>query len=120
MGVVCGFQDQHMAIFGGLNFMDFAGKEEFEQRNDEPLATIEPLQDRIVMPPLILAHTGVQHHSGAVHRSPRERWLAGEPLVRGNYARIAALGRRGKRALVEQNWPLFGALMNENHALVAE
>lgn len=27
LGVLCGFQDQHMAVFGGLNFMDFYGKE---------------------------------------------------------------------------------------------
>jgi galactokinase/mevalonate kinase-like predicted kinase len=120
MGVVCGFQDQHMAIFGGLNFMDFAGKEQLEQRDDEPLATIEPLAQRVTMPPILLAHTGVQHHSGQVHSSPRERWLAGEPLVRRNYARIAELARTGKRALVQQDWTRLGELMNENHALVAE
>src|SRR6185436_13554699 len=43
MGVMCGFQDQHMAVFGGLNFMDFAGKESLEQRDDEPLAIVEQL-----------------------------------------------------------------------------
>ncbi|MCS6776256.1 MAG: hypothetical protein RMJ43_07890 [Chloroherpetonaceae bacterium] len=120
MGIVCGLQDQHMAIFGGLNFMNFAGKEMLEQRDDEPLATVEPLQDVVGTPPLLLAHTGMQHDSSSVHRSPRERWLAGEPLVRRHYARIAELAVRGKRALVERNWPLLGALMNENHALVAE
>jgi mevalonate kinase len=109
-----------MAIFGGLNFMDFAGKEQLEQRDDEPLATIEPLAQRVTMPPILLAHTGVQHHSGQVHSSPRERWLAGEPLVRRNYARIAELARTGKRALVQQDWTRLGELMNENHALVAE
>jgi galactokinase/mevalonate kinase-like predicted kinase len=120
MGVVCGFQDQHMAVFGGLNFMDFAGKEELQQRDDEPLATIEPLAALLPDPPLLLANTGVQHHSGTVHRSPRERWLAGEPLVRSHYARIAQLARLGKRALIERDWPRLGALMNENHTLVAE
>ena len=43
MGITCGFQDQHMAAFGGLNYMDFRGKESLEQRDDEPLATVEPL-----------------------------------------------------------------------------
>src|SRR6185369_17089677 len=80
MGIVCGLQDQHMAVFGGLNFMNFAGKEMLEQSDDEPLATIEPLAARVPHPPLVLAHTGIQHHSGTVHKSPRERWLAGEPL----------------------------------------
>lgn len=120
MGVVCGFQDQHMTIFGGLNYMNFAGKESLEQRETEPLATIEPLAAFIPSPPLLLAHTGVQHHSGSVHRSPRERWEAGEPLVRNHFALIASLAPMGKRALIAQDWSTLGALMNENHALVAE
>jgi galactokinase/mevalonate kinase-like predicted kinase len=120
MGIVCGLQDQHMAVFGGLNFMDFAGKEMLQQRDDEPLVTIEPLAALHPEPPLLLAHTGIQHHSGTVHKSPRERWLAGEPLVRRNYAHLAELALRGKRALIEQDWPRLGALMDENHALVSE
>lgn len=120
MGVVCGHQDQHMAIFGGLNFMDFAGKESLTQSEEEPFATVEPLGAFFPNPPFILAHTGKQHHSGTVHRSPRERWLAGEPLVRQSYLRIAELARHGKRALLQNNLQLLGKLMNENHALVRE
>ena len=119
MKVTCGFQDQHMAIFGGLNFMDFAGKESLSQAPDEPLATIESLSAFVPAPPFLLAHTGVQHHSGTVHASPRERWLKGETLVRNNYSRIAELARSAKRAIVEGDWAKVGALMNENHALVA-
>lgn len=118
MQVVCGHQDQHMAVFGGINFMDFRGKESLRQSEDEPYATIESLTALAPRPPLMLAHTGVQHHSGAVHRSPRERWLAGEPLVRESYERIANLARIGKRALIENDWKRLGELMNENHALV--
>lgn len=120
MGVTCGFQDQHMAVFGGLNFMDFRGKEELAQRPDEPLATVEPLQERAPAPPLILAHTGVQHHSGQVHATPRQRWLEGDPIVRLTYARVGELGWMAKRALVEANWQRLGDIMNENHALVAD
>ncbi len=120
MHIVCGLQDQHMAVFGGLNFMNYAGKEALEQTDDEPLATVEPLADRAPMPPLILAHTGIQHHSGKVHQSPRDRWLAGEPSVRRNYARLGALAIQGKRALITGDWQRLGALMDENHALVAE
>lgn len=124
MKVTCGLQDQHMTVFGGLNFMDFSRKQALEQKDDEPLVTVEPLSlwmgERLQQPPLLLAHTGVQHHSGTVHRSPRERWLAGEHLLIDAYTEIAGLARRGKRALVEQNWPLLGELMNENHRIVAE
>ncbi|CCW34043.1 mevalonate kinase [Chthonomonas calidirosea] len=119
LGVLCGFQDQHMAVFGGLNFMDFYGKESLEQREDEPLATIEPLTERCSVPPLLLAHTGVQHHSGTVHKSPRQRWEEGDTEVRSGYTRIMALARRGKRALIEQDWQKLGEVMNENHAIVA-
>ena len=120
MGVVCGFQDQHMAVFGGLNFMDFAGKQSLEQRDEEPLATVEPLAALCPAPPLLLAHTGVQHHSGTVHQSPRQRWLAGEPLVVRHYETIGKMAIPGKRALIARDWQTLGALMNENHALIAE
>jgi len=119
LGVLCGLQDQHMAVFGGLNFMDFRGKEMLEQRDDEPLATVEPLAGRCVLPPLVAAHTGVRHHSGAVHRTPRERWLAGETEVVEAYRRIAEIARLAKRALLDGDWPALGSLMNENHAVVA-
>jgi mevalonate kinase len=69
---------------------------------------------------LLLAHTGVQHHSSAVHSSPRQRWLNGEPLFRSTYTEIAGLARRGKRALIEGDWIKLGALMDENHRLVAQ
>lgn len=119
MGILCGLQDQHMAVFGGLNYMDFAGKAQLEQRDDEPLATIEPLAPHIGAVPLIAVHTGIRHHSGNVHRSARDRWLAGEDDVVRGYAEIARLARLGKRALLRRNWLQLGALMNENHAIVA-
>ena len=120
MNIICGLQDQHMTVFGGLNFMDFQGKEQLEQHDDEPLATVEPLSSFVPAPPLLLAHTGIQHHSGSVHRSPRQRWLDGEWLVHHNFSQMAALARKGKRALIEQDWGRLGDLMNENHKLISE
>ncbi len=120
MWVMCGLQDQHMAVFGGLNYMDFARKEMLEQRDDEPLATIEPLAPYVHRVPVITAHTGIAHHSGVVHQSPRDRWLAGEQQVRDAYTRIAELARLGKRALLARHWPALGKLMDENHAIVSE
>ena len=119
MGIICGFQDQHMAVFGGLNFMDFSGKESLNQRNVEPLAVIEPLAAFVPAPPLIAAHTGVKHHSGAVHTTPRQRWLSGEAAVTSGYSRIADLAHLAKRALLEEDWPTLGNLMNENHKITA-
>ena len=120
MGILCGLQDQHMAVFGGLNFMDFAGKQDLEQRDDEPMATVEPLGPYIPRLPLIAAHTGTQHDSGVVHKSPRKRWLAGDPVVHEAFKQIASLAGPAKRALFARDWPALGALMNENHRIVAD
>jgi len=119
LGVLCGFQDQHMAVFGGINLIDCRGKASLEQRDDEPLATVEPLTAYCRELPLLAAHTGVKHNSGDVHRSPRERWLEGDREVVEGYEEIGRLARLGKRALLERDWPRLGALMNENHRIVA-
>ncbi len=119
MEIMCGLQDQHMIVFGGLNFMDYYGKQDLQQRDDEPLATIEPLGHFAESPPLLLAHTGIEHNSSAVHKSPRQRWLDGDPVVHQSYKRVAELARRGKRAFVEQDWKTLGDMMNENHAIVS-
>lgn len=117
MSLLCGYQDHYMAVFGGLNFMDFHGKEEMQQTPDEPFATVEPLSEVIDELPMILAHTGVKRNSGAVHKSLRHRWLEGEPAIVDGYVRIAELGRLGKKALILQDWEELGKLMNENHAI---
>ena len=50
--------------------------------------------------PFVLAHTGVRHHSGSVHTSPRERWLAGDRAVIDAYTEIAGSGPRGETGAV--------------------
>ena len=121
MGVVCGFQDQHMAVFGGLNYMDFRDKGSHIAPDSQPFATVEPLADRVPRPlPIILAHTGVKHHSGAVHKSVRERWLEGDPAVRGGYDRVQSLARYGKRNLLAGDWNAVAAAMNENQRIQQE
>ena len=118
MGVVCGFQDQHMTIFGGLNYMDFRGKGSHLPPDAQPYATIEPLADAVSSPlPLLLAHTGVKHHSGTVHKSVRERWLEGEFAVREGYERIQELARYGKSALLAGDWQQIAEAMNENQRI---
>ena len=117
MGITCGFQDQHMAAFGGLNYMDFQGKESLEQRDNEPLATVEPLHHAVSAIPIVVAHTGISRNSGVVHGSIRERWLGGEPAVVEGYTRIAELGRLGRMAILDADWQTLGAMMDENHEI---
>jgi galactokinase/mevalonate kinase-like predicted kinase len=115
--VVCGYQDACMCTFGGLNYMDFRGKQFYRQAESELFATIEPLAAYVPHLPFVLASTGVQHASSAVHKPLRDRWLEGEPAVVRGYRRITEIGRMGKKALVLSDWPALGRLMNENHAI---
>jgi len=115
MGIMCGYQDQHMAAFGGLNYMDFRGKERLAQDEDEPLATVEPLRNAVGELPIVVAHTGIKRNSGIVHKSIRERWVDRETAVVEGYLRIAELARIGKKAMLNGDWDTLGDLMNENH-----
>jgi len=116
MGVVCGFQDQHMAVFGGLNYMDFRDKGSHLPMGNQPLATVEPLAD-VTLPGFVLANTGVKHHSGTVHKSVRQRWLDGETMVVEAYDRVRHLAQIGKRALLAGDWQTLADAMNENQQI---
>jgi galactokinase/mevalonate kinase-like predicted kinase len=115
--VVCGYQDAYMCTFGGLNYMDFRGKQFYRSEEAELFATVEPLGVYVPELPFVLGYTGVQHSSGEVHRPIRERWLEGEREVVSAYERITEVARMGKKALLMQDWPTLGDLMNENHAI---
>lgn len=115
--VVCGYQDAYMCTFGGLNYMDFRGKQFYRDAEAELFATIEPLADYVSQLPFVLGFTGVQHASGAVHKPIRERWLEGESAAVEGYKRITEIARMGKKSLLMADWLLLGRLMNENHAI---
>ena len=121
LGIVCGFQDAYMTVFGGLNLMDFRGRtsaEAFELTT--PFAAIEPLAPYVKDLPFVLAHTGVKHHSGSVHQTPRERWQAGDPAAVSGYLEIAALALAAKRALLSGDCEILASAMTRNHAIVRD
>ena len=115
--VVCGYQEAYMCTFGGLNFMEFRGKQFYRKAEAELFATVEPLGTHVARLPFVLAFTGVQHASSAVHKPIRERWLEGEAEVVEGYRRITEIARAGKKALILEDWPQLGRLMNDNHAI---
>jgi len=116
MGVVCGFQDQYMTVFGGLRYLDFRDKQPGAE-GDEVFATVESLEPFSAELPLVLANTGVRRHSGSVHGGLRERWISGDAAVMSGYHRIARLAREARGALLKRDWITLGAAMNENHAI---
>ena len=115
--IVCGYQDAYMCTFGGLNYMDFRGKQFYRRAAEELYATIEPLDRYVPELPFVLVHTGVSHSSDAVHKPIRERWLEGDAEVRKAYEEIGRIAREGKKALLGASWERLGWLMNENHAI---
>jgi len=120
--VACGYQDFYMAVWGGLNLMEFRDKQGLGADPDEPWATVEPLTGylRGVQIPLWLATTGGTRFSGAVHANLRARWEAGERSVVDGMQRIGRLARDAKRALLEQDWTHLAHLMNENYAIIRD
>lgn len=120
MKVTCGFQDQYMAVFGGLNCMDFRGKAPGSETPDPVFAMVEPLAPYVPELPLLLANTGVAHHSGQHHKPLRERWIEGDRAVVDGYERLQTLAREGKKALLQADWECLGAMMNEQHAIQRE
>jgi galactokinase/mevalonate kinase-like predicted kinase len=118
MGVICGFQDQYMTVFGGLNYLDFRDKGSHLPADEQPYATVEPLANAVPLPlPVLLAHTGVKHHSGSAHKPVRQRWLEGDLAVRSSYERVQHLARFGKAALLAGDWEQLAEAMNENQKI---
>lgn len=113
----CGYQDQYMTVFGGINYLDFRDKENYRRLGEEIYATVEPLSELVGELPFLLAHSGIRHVSGHVHLPVRERWLDGEKFVIDGYRRISALARRAKRSLLEGDWEEMAGYINENHRI---
>ena len=120
LNVTCGYQDQYMIAFGGLNAVDMRGKADHECGPHAPYASVEPLSPHAPRLPFVLANTGVQRHSGQYHAEPRQAWEAGDPRRREGFERIGELGRLGKRALLDADWAWLGELMNENCEMVRD
>jgi galactokinase/mevalonate kinase-like predicted kinase len=117
LGVTCGFVDQYLCTFGGLQYVDFRGKEVWRPADEQPLATVEPLEDHVPALPFVLGFTGVRHDSGAVHAPAQARLERGDREALEAHARMAEIAREGKTALMQGSWSRLGDLMNENHAL---
>lgn len=113
----CGYQDAYMTTFGGLNYLDFRGKEYYKELKDEQYGTVESLSKYVSEIPFVIAHTGIKHHSGSFHRPLRERWLEGDTAVVNGYNEIINIAREGKKALLKEDWQQLAYLMNKNHEI---
>lgn len=112
-GVPCGFQDAYMAVFGGLQRMDFAGKTPLEAG---PIAQMTALACEL---PFLLVTTGVERLSGSVHSPYIQRWIAGDPVIRAAIAEVAQIGVAGADALGNGDYEELARCMNRNQGLIA-
>jgi galactokinase/mevalonate kinase-like predicted kinase len=112
-GVVCGYQDAYMAVFGGLTYMDFSGKHPIESGPHGRLASLE------CQLPFLLVTTGVERLSGSVHGPVRDRWLAGEREVVDKMIRCAELADIGAETLLASQYEKLADAMNENQEITA-
>lgn len=113
-GVMCGYQDAYMAVHGGLQFLDFAGKHPVDPGPHGRLAALEaPL-------PFLLVTTGVERLSGSVHGPMAQRWLDGDPEVVRAMETLPRIADEGRDALCGGDYARLGALMAENQRLVAD
>jgi galactokinase/mevalonate kinase-like predicted kinase len=130
LGITCGFADRYAPLFGGIAYIDYRGKLHHRQIDDEPYATYERLDPWVDDLPLVAISTGIERDSGDVHGRMRPRYLeehaswvvrGGEPPDMVRFMQGAwRTAWRGKVALLANDLPTFGQLMNENHQLVNE
>ena len=124
LGVVCGYADRYAPLFGDLAYVAYHGKLWHAPLGEEPYATYEKLG--ALAPPLsfVVATTGVQRHSGAVHAPMRARYLDERRQDRGPLLALARqMGEtawRGKIALLAHDLAELGEQIDRNQALVDE
>lgn len=89
LGIAAGLQDRVAQVYGGVTFMDFRSPHRFE-----------PL-DRHRLPPLVVAWREADgEDSGIVHGGLRERYAAGDRVVRESLHRLASLAHRARDAVL--------------------
>ena len=124
LGVVCGFADRYVPVFGGLAYLNYHGKLWHAPLAEEPFVTYERLDPAVRPLRFVVATSGVRRDSGTVHGPMREQYLAerrrgGGPLVE-LARRIGETAWRGKIALLADDLPAFGRLVTRNQELVDE
>jgi len=121
LGVVCGFADRYVPVFGGLAYLSYHGKLWHAPLGEEPFVTYETLTARVPALRFCVATTGVQRDSGSVHAPMRARYLEerrrGSGTVLDLARRIGETAWRGKIALLRSDLAAFGEQIDRNQML---
>ncbi|MFO7369924.1 MAG: hypothetical protein R6X09_06615 [Bacteroidales bacterium] len=113
LGINAGLQDRVIQVYEGCVFMDFE-KESLIKKGFGKYEVIDPA----LLPKLYLAYkVDLGKVSGTVLNTIRERFEKGDPLVHDTLTELADLAEKGKKAILEQNYPLLKKLMDNNFDL---
>jgi galactokinase/mevalonate kinase-like predicted kinase len=122
LGVVCGFADRYVPLFGGVAYLSYHGKLWHAPLGEEPYVTYERLSDRVPALRFCVATTGVQRDSGSVHAPMRARYLEERRRGRGPLLdlarRMGETAWRGKAALLAGDLVAFGEQITRNQELI--
>ncbi len=124
LGVVCGFADRYVPLFGDIAYLGYHGKLWHAPLREEPFVTYEKLGEHAPRLELCVVATGIQRNSGSVHGPMRERYLRQRRAGAGAMLPLArAIGEtawRGKIALLAGNLVEFGRQIDRNQSLIEE
>lgn len=67
LGIAGGWQDQYASVFGGFNFIEFHSDENIVNPIRVHADIVSELEEN-----LVLCDTGINHHSGNIHKDQRE------------------------------------------------
>jgi galactokinase/mevalonate kinase-like predicted kinase len=110
MSLVNGYQDQYAAVFGSCLFMDFA-KQSNRPLGEEPYAVVESLEFPY---PLVVAHTGISHNSGASNSSLVKRYGERDPHVYGAISKLNELTRDMRTAVIDGSYEDISDIISRN------
>jgi len=124
MGVVCGFADRYVPVFGDIAYLSYHGKLQHAPLGAEPFVTYEPLGRFAPALQFCVATTGIERDSGSVHAPMRRRYLeerkAGTGPLLAIARQIGETAWRGKIALLAGDLSGLGAQIDRNQDLVDE
>ncbi|MCP4760824.1 MAG: hypothetical protein GY870_03515 [archaeon] len=111
-----GYGDRYTIARGGIGFTSYVGKLHQPLFGKGPLAVYDRIDKtyNIKEIPLILAHSGVLHNSGSVHRVLRKKYLEGDVVLHGLFKELSEISWKSRFSFMKHNWEKLGKYFDEN------
>lgn len=114
-----GYGDRITISRGGLGFASYVGKLHHKDIGQEPLTVYDRVDKvyNITEIPIILAFSGVIHHSGSIHSKLREEYLAKNQTLLELFEELAEISWKSRFNLMHHDWKSLGEIFNKNTEL---